>query len=43
MIMHKVLHPKDNVNRRYVSRKDVGRGLGSIKDIVDTSKKRLKD
>ena len=35
--MHKALHPRDNVDRLYVSRKGEGRGLTSIKDRVVTS------
>ena len=36
-IMHKVLHPRVDVNRLYVSRKGGGRGLASGEDSVDTS------
>ena len=43
MIMHKVLHPRDNVDRLYVSRKEGGRGLSSIEDSVDASIQRLED
>ena len=43
MTMHKVLHPRDDVNRLYVSRREGGRGLASIEDSVDTSILRLKD
>ena len=43
MTMHKALHPTDDVNRLYVSRKEGGRGLASIKDSVDASKQRLED
>ena len=35
--MHKALHPKDDVDRMYVSRKECGRRHVSIEDIVDTS------
>ena len=42
MTMHKALHPRVDVERLYVSRKEVGRGLASIKDSVDASI-RLKD
>ena len=38
MTMHKALHPRDDVDRLYVSRKEGGRGLASIEDI-----QRLKD
>ena len=43
MTMHKALHPRDDVNRLYVSRKEGGRGLASIEDSVDASKPRLED
>ena len=33
----KALHPRDDVNRRYVSRKEGGRGLTGIEDSVDAS------
>ena len=35
--MHKALHPRDDVNRLYVSKKEGGRGLTSIEDSVDAS------
>ena len=41
--MHKALHPRDDVDRLYVSRKQVGRGLASIEDSVDASIRRLED
>ena len=43
MTMHKALHPRDNVDRLYVSSKDGGRGLASIEDSVDTSIQQLED
>ena len=43
MIMHKALHPRADVDRQYVPRKDGGRGLASIDDNVDTSIQRLED
>ena len=43
MSMHKALHPRDDVDRLYVSRKEVGRGLASIEDSVDASIQRLED
>ena len=43
MTMHKALHPRDDVDRLYVPRKEGGRGLASIEDSVDTSMQRLKD
>ena len=42
--MHKALHPRDDVDRLYVSRTEGGRGLASIEDSVDTSiQRRLED
>ena len=41
MTMHKALHPRDDVDRIYVSRKEGGRGLASIEDSVDASIQRL--
>ena len=43
MTMHKALHPKDNVDRLYVPRKEGGGGLASIEDNVDASIQRLED
>ena len=43
MTMHKALHPRDDVDGLYVSRKEGGRGLASIEDSVDASIQRLKD
>ena len=43
MIMHKALHPRDDIDRLYVSRKEGGRGLASIEDSVDVSIQRLKE
>ena len=43
MTMHKALHPRDDVDRLYVPRKEGGRGLTSIEDSVDTSIQRLED
>ena len=43
MTMHKAFHPRDDVERQYVSRKEGGRGLASIEDSVDTSIQRLED
>ena len=43
MPMHKALHPRDDVDRRYVSRKEGGRGLTSIEDSVNASIQRLED
>ena len=41
--MHKAFHPRDDVDRLDVSRKEVGRGLTSIEDSVDASIQRLED
>ena len=43
MTMHKALHPRDDVDRLYVPRKQGGRGLTSIEDTVDASIQRLED
>ena len=43
MTMHKALHPRDDGDRLYVSRKQGGRGLASIEDTVDASVQRLED
>ena len=43
MTKHKVLHPRDDVDRLYVPRKEGGRGLASIEDSVDTSIQQLED
>ena len=37
MTIKKALHPKDDVDRLYVSRKEEGRGLAVIEDSVDAS------
>ena len=41
--MHKALHPRDDVDRLYLSWKEGGRGLASIEGSVDASIQRLKD
>ena len=43
MTMHKYLHPRDDVDRQYVSRREGGKGLASTEDSVDTSIQRLED
>ena len=43
MTMQKALHPRDDVDRLYVSKKEGGRGLASIEDSVDASIQRLED
>ena len=42
MAVHKALHPRDDVDRLYVSRKE-GRALASIENCVDPSIQRLED
>ena len=37
MTMYKALHPRDNVDRLYVSRKELVRGFACIDDSVDAS------
>ena len=37
MTMHKALHPREAVDRLYVSKKEGGRGLASMEDTVDAS------
>ena len=41
--MHKALHPRDDVDRLFISRKEGGRGLASIEDSVDAPIQRLED
>ena len=43
MILHKALHPRDDVDRLYVSIKEEGKELASIEDNVDASIQRLED
>ena len=43
MTMHKALHPRNDVDRVRVPRKEGGRGLASNEDSVDTSIQRLED
>ena len=43
MTMHNTLHPRYDVGRLYVSRKEEGRGLTSIEDSADASIQRLED
>ena len=43
MTMHKTLHPRDDVDRFYVSRKEGGWWLASIEDAVDASIQRLEN
>ena len=41
--MHKTLHPSDDKDRLFVSRKGEGRGPGTSEDCVDTSIRHLDD
>ena len=41
--MHKALHPREDVDRLFVPRKEGGRELASIEDSADTSIQRLED
>ena len=43
MTMHKALHPRDDVDRLFVSRKEGGRRLASIEDSFDASIQRIKN
>ena len=43
MTRHKALHPTDDVDRLYVSRKEGGRGLASTEDSIDASMQRFED
>ena len=42
-VIHKPLHPWDDLGRMYVSRKERSRGFAGTEDIVDTSMQRLED
>ena len=43
MTMHKALHPRDDVDKLYVSRREGGRGHASIEDSVEASIQRLEN
>ena len=43
MVMHKAFPPGDVFGRLYMSRKEGGRGLANIENIVDASIQRLED
>ena len=43
MTMHKALHPREDVDRLHVSRKEGGRGFTSIQERVDISIRQLED
>ena len=40
--MQNALHPREDVDRLYLSRKEGGEGVASIEDSVDTSMKLLR-
>ena len=41
--MHKTFHPRDDIDRLYVSRKEGGRRLASTEDSIDASIQQLED
>ena len=43
MTTHKAIHPRYDVDRLYVSKKEGGRGLAIIEDNVDALIQRLED
>ena len=43
MTMKKALHPRDDLEKIYVSRNERGRGLADIEDCVDASIRQLED
>ena len=43
MTMHKALHPRDDVDRVYVSRKEGRRGLACIESVDESIQQRLED
>ena len=43
MTMHKTLHPREDVDQLYVSRKEGGRGIACIEGSADISIQRLED
>ena len=44
IVMHKALHPRDDIYRRYVSREErEEKDLASIEDSVETSIQQLED
>ena len=43
MTRHKALHPRNNIHRLYVSRKQGGRSCPSIEDCVDASTQSLEE
>ena len=43
MTMYKALHPRDDIDRLYMLRKEGGKGIVSIQDNVDNLIQRLED
>ena len=43
MTIHKALHPRDNIDRLYISRKEGERGLASSEDSIDALIQQLED
>ena len=43
MTMHKALHPRDDVDILYISRKEGARRLASIEDTIDALIQQFKD
>ena len=43
MTIHNTLHPRDDVDKMYESRKEGGGGFASIEDSIDASIQRLED
>ena len=43
MMINKAWHPRDDIERQYVSRKDGEREIASNEDSIDTSIRRLED
>ena len=43
LTMHKALHPRDDLDRQYVFKKEGGRRLASIEDSFDAPIQRLED
>ena len=41
MTMHQALYPRDDVDRQYLLRKEVGRRLASYQGSIDAEKQRL--
>ena len=43
MAIHKAIHPRDDIDKLYVSRKEGRRGYASIENTVDASIRRFED